>query len=81
MYKQRKRLRRFPKEAEMGFAHCSGGAWGSSMGFSPAVPHLNGSRWVLVCPLVFKTCAGGQKLPRWVRFPHIPAKNIMRIAI
>ena len=30
---------------------------------------------MLVCALVFNTCAGGQKLPRWVRFPHIPAKN------
>ena len=30
---------------------------------------------MLVCALVFKTCEGGQKLPRWVRFPHIPAKN------
>lgn len=33
----------------------------------------SGSRWVLVCPLVFKTSEGGEELPRWVRFPHVPA--------
>jgi len=30
---------------------------------------------VLVCPLVFKTSEGGEELPRWVRFPRIPAKK------
>ena len=30
---------------------------------------------MLVCPLVFKTSEGGEELPRWVRFPHIPAKQ------
>ncbi len=34
-----------------------------------------GNRWVPVYPPVFKTGDGGEKLPRWVRFPHIPAKN------
>ena len=34
-----------------------------------------GSIWVLVCPLVFKTSVGGEELPGWVRFPHIPAKS------
>lgn len=28
---------------------------------------------MLVCPLVFKTSEGGEELPRWVRFPHVPA--------
>ena len=32
-----------------------------------------GSRWVLVCPLVFKTSDRGEEPLRWVRFPHIPA--------
>ena len=35
----------------------------------------HGSRWVLVCPPVFKTGEGGEELPRWVRFPHVPAKK------
>ncbi len=30
---------------------------------------------MLVCPPVFKTGEGGEELPGWVRFPHIPAKN------
>lgn len=30
---------------------------------------------MLVCPLVFKTSEGGEELPRWVRFPHVPAKG------
>ena len=34
-----------------------------------------GSRWVLVCPAVFKTVAGGEELPRWVRFPHTLANG------
>ena len=34
-----------------------------------------GSRWVLVCPLVFKTSDRGEEPLRWVRFPHIPAKR------
>ena len=33
---------------------------------------------MLVCPLVFKTSEGGEELPRWVRFPHIPAKKALR---
>ena len=28
---------------------------------------------MLVCPPVFKTGEGGEELPRWVRFPHVPA--------
>ena len=34
-----------------------------------------GSRWVLVCPLVFKTSDRGEEPLRWVRFPHIPANR------
>ena len=30
---------------------------------------------MLVCPAVFKTVAGGEELPRWVRFPHTLAKK------
>ena len=33
---------------------------------------------MLVCPLVFKTSEGGEELPRWVRFPHIPARKRRR---
>ena len=36
---------------------------------------MYGSRWVLVCPAVFKTVAGGEELPRWVRFPHTLANG------
>ena len=39
-----------------------------------------GSIWVLVCPLVFKTSVGGEELPGWVRFPHIPAKSAAMFA-
>ena len=30
---------------------------------------------MLVCPAVFKTVAGGEELPRWVRFPHTLANG------
>ena len=30
---------------------------------------------MLVCFAVFKTVAGGEELPRWVRFPHALAKE------
>ena len=34
-----------------------------------------GSRWVLVCPPVFKTGERGEEPLGWVLFPHIPANR------
>ena len=35
---------------------------------------------MLVCPAVFKTVAGGEELPRWVRFPHTLAIKKPRLS-
>jgi hypothetical protein len=46
---------------------------------TPQVPFSSfyGSRWVLVCLLVFKTSVSGEELLGWVRFPHTPAIFIL----
>ena len=32
----------------------------------------------LVCFRVFKTCVGRQNRPGWVRFPHVPARKVIK---